>query len=240
MSDYIRKNPMTNSWVIDNYSKDLKVLFKNFKNNVSNILEETKIKQYAYNLPSIALKLRLSAQDNIIAVGGDVVRKNIEIGYRQGVQKARMNLRKVNIKNDGMLLKADWRAIDALQVRNLSALRGISDETNKQIIQSLTEGMKNGEDYRRLAQRLTDSIDNFGINRAEIMARTETAFTHNQAAEMRYAQNGIEKVEWFASYTENTCDACSDLDGQVFNINESWERPPLHPRCMCTIAPVLE
>ncbi len=235
---------MMNIWIIKKYDVALKRLFKNFEKDAKQILEKNiiqhEIKQHAYDLPSIALRLRMSAQDTILLIGEDVIKEYVKIGYKQGVQRAKANLNRVGMKDSGLMLPADWRAIDALQVRNLTALRGISDDVNKEIIQSITEGMKNGEDYRRIAERLVERTDSIGINRAELMARTETAFTHNQAAEMRYAQNGIEQVEWFTTLQEKDWGCiCPDLDGEIFNLADSWERPPIHPRCMCTIAPVI-
>jgi len=135
---------------------------------------------------------------------------------------------------------ADWRVIDALKVRNLTALRGITDETNKQIIKELTDGIQLGESIPKLRDRIAGRVDHIGKTRATVMARTEAINAFTQGAELRYAQAGIEKLEWLTAGDGRVCPICGPLNGKVFSVKSRHERPPIHPNCRCTIIPVLE
>ena len=135
---------------------------------------------------------------------------------------------------------ADWRTIDWLKVRNMEVLKGITAETNKQIVLSLTEGINAGEGMLPLAKRITDAVDTIGITRARMMARTETMYAVNQGSLIRYTQAGVEKVEWLASTEDDrVCDECEALNGQIFDIDNVPEIP-LHVNCRCCTAPVVE
>lgn len=50
----------------------------------------------------------------------------------------------------------------------------------------------------------------------------------------------VEKVIWMSVLDENTCSDCDILDGTIFDIDESFEEPPLHVWCRCTLAPYIE
>lgn len=53
-----------------------------------------------------------------------------------------------------------------------------------------------------------------------------------------YEDLGVEKVQWIAEDDDKTCGVCSELDGQIFNL----EDVPLkqHINCRCWITPVKE
>ena len=171
-----------------------------------------------------------------VGITADYARKS----YQSGTTYGTFTLKRIGVEaviGDG---PADWRVIDALKVRNLSALRGITDEMNKQIIKELTDGVQLGESIPKLAKRLTGRVDKIGKTRATMMARTETINAFTQGAELRYAQAGIKTLEWLTAHDDRTCDDCLELDGKRFSIKSAHVRPPLHPRCRCAILPVID
>jgi len=180
-------------------------------------------------------------------LGVQVVESGVEIttaqtrkNYYAGTTYGNMNLKRIGISGILGEVPADWRAIDALKVRNLSALRGITQEVNKVVIRELTDGISIGESIPKLAKRISTKVDTIGIHRATVMARTEAINAFTIGSELRYAQAGIEEISWLTASDDRVCSYCGPLDGKVFRIDSRHERPPLHPQCRCAILPVLE
>ncbi|MCK5432793.1 MAG: minor capsid protein, partial [Gammaproteobacteria bacterium] len=137
---------------------------------------------------------------------------------------------------------ADWRTIDALKLANLSYLRGMNEEMNKKVITGLIEGVDAGEGIPKLTKRVQKATG-FGKTRSETIARTETLKAYNTSAELRYVQAGVEKLRWHAALDERSMkpgDPCPGLHRKIFRVDSNHERPPIHPRCRCTLLPVFE
>lgn len=87
--------------------------------------------------------------------------------------------------------------------------------------------------------------------RAQMIARTEIAFSYNQgeyhAVKQAQEQNLMGKCrkQWVTADTERTCKHCSSLDGMIIEMDENFDiqtnlkgemikkTPPAHPQCMC-------
>lgn len=176
----------------------------------------------------------------LLTTGAPVTEEFARKSFTSGTTYGTAALKRVGVDAVIGESQADWRVIDALKVRNLSALRGITDETNKQIIKELTDGMQLGESIPKLRDRIAGRVDHIGKTRATVMARTEAINAFTQGAELRYAQAGIEKLEWLTAGDDRVCPICGPLDGKVFTVASRHERPPIHPNCRCAIIPVLE
>jgi SPP1 gp7 family putative phage head morphogenesis protein len=193
------------------------------------------------DLGAMASLLGVAANAQILEPGKAVTEHGTEQAYDQGTLYAGKTLGRAGIKI-GIERRgpADWRTLDWLKVRNLEVLKGITAETNKKIILSLTEGINAGEGMVPLAKRITEAVDTIGITRARMMARTETMYAVNQGALLRYTQAGVEKVEWLSSTEDDrVCDECEALNGQIFDIDNVPEIP-VHVNCRCCTAPVVE
>lgn len=81
--------------------------------------------------------------------------------------------------------------------------------------------------------------------RAVTIARTEKAFAY-EYGRFQHTKNLVEQgilppqdKKWSATYSENTCDQCSELNGKTVGMDEEFLPgvllPPLHPRCKCCI-----
>ena len=163
----------------------------------------------------------------------------VKVAYRQGVTWADGALKAALAGGTTGAGPIDWHAVAVLQSRNLSALKGITDEMSKQIVSALTEGLLMGDGVPMLTARIMDRCDKIGRTRAETMARTETMYAVNQGATIRYAQAGITKVKFLAGLDERACDECEGYHGEVFDIGDEPSLP-IHPRCRCTYSPVVE
>lgn len=184
-------------------------------------------------------RLDMLSREAILAPGEVIVSDQAKTGYRQGVLFAERALARVGISSKLGEGPADWRVIDVLQVRNLTALKGIAAEMNKQIVAELTEGINRGESILKLRDRLAGRVDAIGIPRARLMAHTETMYACNEGAKLRYSQHGIKRVQWLTAGHENTCEKCAALNGRIFDIDKV-PSCPLHPLCRCTLLPVID
>lgn len=89
------------------------------------------------------------------------------------------------------------------------------------------------------SKRSTAVNKKLGIaNRADLIARTElqTAFVHAQIDQAR--KNGYDWGRWSAS-GERTCGYCISRHGMIYDLIDLENSIPAHPRCRCTVIPVL-
>jgi len=132
----------------------------------------------------------------------------------------------------------DWRVLDSLQLRNLSALKGICDEMSKEIIRELTDGINAGEGMPKLSARIQKTVG-MGKTRADLMARTETINAAVDGCRVRYEQAGVKEFEYIAASDARTCDQCASHNGKIYKLTDNANLPPLHPNCRCAIAPII-
>lgn len=181
-------------------------------------------------------QLKVLAEREITGPGTRITQQATLAAFRQGTTFGETVLVTVGISSKLGEGPADARVIDALQARNLTTLEGISSELNKAIIRSLTDGLNAGEGVVKLRKRLMKEVEGI-VNRARLMAHTETMHACNEGAKVRYRQVGIEQVQWLTAKDDRLCDRCAPLDGTVYDIDKA-PPCPLHPMCRCTLLPV--
>lgn len=240
------RDPMQSKTLRLTYERKLVALFRRYRaaalasldlareNEASRELEPSHIQ-----ITWLVDELDMLSREVILAPGEVVVSDSVKTGYHQGALYAQRALARIGISSTLGEGPADWRVIDVLQVRNLSALKGITAEMNKAIVRSLTEGINNGEGVVKLRKRLMAEVEGIGYNRARLMAHTETMYASNEGAKLRYSQHGVTRVEWLTAGHENTCAQCQALNGKIFDIAQA-PPIPLHPMCRCTLLPVIE
>lgn len=110
----------------------------------------------------------------------------------------------------------------------------LQEALNNALIECVAAGKKTS-DLKKLLQ------DQFGVsyNRADALVRTEMAHIQTQAAQQRYKDYGIKRVEVFVDEDERTCPICAKHEGEKYNINDTMP-VPFHPRCRCCMVPVIE
>ena len=104
--------------------------------------------------------------------------------------------------------------------------------------EGLTDSVIAGVNPDALKRRLIEQF-NVSYNRADTIVRTEMAHIQTSAAEQRYKDAGIQKVQVWAKEDERLCDICGKLHEKTFLVNEP-KPVPAHPRCRCCIVPVIE
>ena len=144
---------------------------------------------------------------------------------------------------------------------------GLIGTTEEDIRQAIATGISQGETIDQIADRVESKLSPSHIlNRAELIARSEAIYAANADAELGYIQSGVvEGKQWLIAWDERTCDICYDMEGMTAPVGEAtWEKegmgivdvqgkygldfdytegemphPPIHPRCRCTIVPIL-
>lgn len=109
----------------------------------------------------------------------------------------------------------------------------LKETLNEELIHTVATGRKTTDLKKKLQERF-----NVSYSRADALVRTELAHIQTQAAQQRYKDYGITEYEFFADPDERTCPVCGKLHGQKFPIT-SAPKVPVHPRCRCTILPVI-
>lgn len=110
----------------------------------------------------------------------------------------------------------------------------LAETLNEKLIECVVGGKKTSELKKALMER-------FGVsyNNADMLARTELAHIQTQAARQRYEDTGIERVQIWADPDERTCEVCGKLHKKIYPVGARIPIPA-HPRCRCTIIPVVE
>jgi len=121
-------------------------------------------------------------------------------------------------------------------------VKNISEATRNMIRVDVRDAMQNGESNDELASRLQRGYA-FSPERAEMIARTETAKADVEGNIEAYRRSGVVSgKQWITG--AGCCDLCDELDGTVVELgddfpNDGGNGPPLHPNCRCDVLPVL-
>lgn len=104
--------------------------------------------------------------------------------------------------------------------------------------EGLTESVIAGVNPDKLKNRLMEEF-NVSYNRADALVRTEMAHIQTTAAEQRYKDAGIEKVQVWAKEDERLCEICGKLHEKEYRLGEKLPIPA-HTKCRCCIVPVID
>lgn len=117
----------------------------------------------------------------------------------------------------------------------------IWNNTNKlreALNEGLTESVIAGVNPNKLKERLMEEF-NVSYGRADALVRTEMTHIQTKAAEQRYKDAGVKRVQIWAKEDERMCDICGELHEQYFILGQRIPIPA-HTRCRCCIVPVVE
>ncbi len=113
-----------------------------------------------------------------------------------------------------------------------------TDKLQQALNDGLIECVVGGKQSSDLKNRLMAEFD-VDFNRADNIVRTELAHIQTQAARQRYADAGIKEVQVWADKDERQCEICGKLHKKKYPVGGAMP-VPAHPRCRCTIVPVIE
>lgn len=129
----------------------------------------------------------------------------------------------------------------------------INQTTVDSLLNTLADGVGNGEGLDQLVARIGDVFDIADAVRAETIARTEVGSAQNFGRAIEMQEQGVEKRMWVSAFL-NTRDAHAEAHGQVVGVDEPFNvggEELMYPQdadgsaenvinCQCSVAPVLE
>lgn len=103
----------------------------------------------------------------------------------------------------------------------------------KGITDCIVKGQSKDELVKVVMQKMS-----VGFSNADMVVRTELMHTINAGQIQKYKDNGYEKLEILVAEDERLCKLCGGKNGKIVDV-DSTEVPPFHPRCRCTVIPIL-
>jgi SPP1 gp7 family putative phage head morphogenesis protein len=151
---------------------------------------------------------------------------------------------------------------DYLKSRAFKFATPVTQETNRRLSDTLSEGIDAGEGISKLSDRVETLFADMKSTRSEVIARSETIRATNYASEQTYIQSDVvEGKRWLTALDERTCEFCDQMNGDVVKLGDAYadkgstfvgrdggtmqidyetvEHPPLHPSCRCTLIPIV-
>jgi SPP1 gp7 family putative phage head morphogenesis protein len=174
------------------------------------------------------------------------------VGMKHGRSHAIEELRLIGHKSAKFALVAEnppsrlrnKQAEKAIWARESKLAGNVAESEWERIQAALVENVQ-GETSRRDLLTAIDEVlgSKTFASRAETIARTELAHAYNTGRIETFVDNGVEAVRRYCIIDERTCPQCAGLNGMVANLNDWGEMAriyaPSHPRCRCTVSPLL-
>lgn len=160
-------------------------------------------------------------------------------------QVATPNLHRIPYNYDIMLQKSVSRAITQRE--------SVGDRINQHIHQTVTricnvcqEASQDNdakENYTKIIDRILNGKNSSGGSeaQAETIMRTQTCRELNNSTIADFSARGVEQYRFLSLEAVNSCQDCTELDGNVYNVEDAQEGvnlPPMHPNCQCWIEEV--
>lgn len=139
---------------------------------------------------------------------------------------------------------ADKQALFTLKNYNFDLIKNLSDDLRTQIRREVWTGVAKGDTIRAITKRIkTLDIKPIQagnrvispVQRAKLIARTETMRAVNQGELLAFQQYGITHIEIISSGDERVCKYCKGQHGKIYPLKTA-KIPPFHPACCCTVA----
>lgn len=182
----------------------------------------------------------------------------LDAAYVTGVQKAEGRLMQAGVsltasdREEILGRPVSVRQLREIYSRTYENLKDITEDAAQVIRTELTEAVRDGENPRKVANRLTEEIQALTNTRAVTLARTEIINSHADAALNTYEEAGADVVSHTSRMTAKdarVCAFCRALDDVPFTLREfrsvavQWGGQtmrvgvPSHPNGRCSPMP---
>jgi SPP1 gp7 family putative phage head morphogenesis protein len=98
-----------------------------------------------------------------------------------------------------------------LETYSIDFASGICEETERIIVEVISQGQAEDWSVPHMREELMNTVENMTEQRAEAIARTETIRSSNAGTHEAWELAGIERIQWYASKDERTCEFCWNL-----------------------------
>lgn len=110
----------------------------------------------------------------------------------------------------------------------------LAETLNDELVHCVVTGGDSSALKMMLQERFSVSF-----SRADALVQTEIAHIQTEAAQQRYKDYGIDKVQFWAEKDAKQCDECEKLHKTVYDVGTTG-LVPRHPRCRCCLIPYIE
>jgi SPP1 gp7 family putative phage head morphogenesis protein len=208
----------------------------------ADLMRSTRLRQA---LRVIASHLGELSRQSQILITGDL-RRVIDIA---GAAQASVIDSQLPPRHDLVALEA-WSRVDARQLeaivtrsthqitaRHYPLSRQAYDAARRELIRGVAAGSNPKVTARRMVQRVEGRF-NGGLNRALVIARTETLDAHRAGGALGMSQHAdvLRGWEWLAALDERTCPSCWSQHGTIHPLDEPG--PNDHPQGRCARNPL--
>ncbi len=140
---------------------------------------------------------------------------------------------------------AQSKVVDDYLLKNaLDHAKGINDTTKNQLKDALREGIGQGEGIPELRNRVKDVFSEASTNRANTIARTETAQAFEYANQQAMRESGVvSRQAWLTARDSRVRMTHQALEGVIVPLGETWPggiTPGSEINCRCTSIAVIE
>ncbi|MDP3563819.1 MAG: minor capsid protein [Methanoregula sp.] len=251
MPETMQADPTRTEWIDQEYEDALVGLFQRLEKAVVRYIKTgdlpdvqknaTPAARMPFNLDEFIRTLPKIIESEVIEPGDEIVQNYAEIAYKHGVMYSKLTLGLDVVLRKGDL---DRNILKILKSRNLSELKGISDEVSKSIIRSISSGLLQGEGADDLAKRIRDSTG-LGTTRSKAIARSETMKAVNEGVRDRYDKAGVKLLKRLIAGDDRVCDICRAIAQKdngygpgIYTLEEAAQiDAEAHPNDRCTWAP---
>jgi hypothetical protein len=169
----------------------------------------------------------------------------IQVGIDDATEQMlnQINERAVEWANDRAAEMVGMRVENGELVVNPNPEYAITEATREGLRSTVTQAINEGWSNDRLAEAIVDH-ESFGADRADLVARTETAMADIEGNQIAYEESElVEGKQWLTA--AGCCSKCAALNRKIvpldayFVVGSFRKNPPLHPRCRCDMLPVL-
>ena len=105
--------------------------------------------------------------------------------------------------------------------------------------QQLQIGLAEGESVSKLAKRL-EFVSGQTRRNLEMVVRTSVNHVTNSVKAATYAANSdvVDRVMWRSVLDGRTSEICQARDGEEYDLDSDYPKPPAHPNCRSVIVPI--
>lgn len=138
-------------------------------------------------------------------------------------------------------LAADPKAVAWAHENAAQQVVKISDTLMAKLQDAVTEGIANQQTIAQVQAQILEEAPDFSVNRAEVIARTETSQALNKGTALAGEANGATGRKWLLA--GDPCPECEAIVAanpgpvpydQAF-VGTTVMEPPAHPNCRCSI-----
>ena len=186
-----------------------------------------------------------------------LLRRYIEEGFKRGAGRAFDDTKKARRFRPGegefyrgskeQFLRDSFghpETVEKLKIlieRTFTDLVGVTEQMATVMRRTLADGLVTGANPRTIAKALADNLEGIGINRAEMISRSEIIRAHAEGQLQAMKDLGVEQVgvavEWSSARDGRVCPKCKPLHGIVLSLDEARGMIPRHPQCRCSWIP---